>query len=340
MIGVVGATGYTGALIVRDLRARRLTFVAIGRNKTKLDALPGSFERRVADPTKFDAVRDAIDGCTVVCSCVGPFIDYGEPTLRAAVDTRAHYIDTTGEQAFIKLAFDRYADAPVAVLPGIGFDYVPGDMAAAIASAGFQPDTVAIFYLVSRARSSDGSKRTGLRMASMPCLVRRDGELVERRIGQDERRFAFPEPHGEANVALWPGGEPLTVPRHTGARNVSVYMRMPRVAAAAARGAGLAAPALRAGRTIVGSGTGGPSDAQRDRARFVVVAEASSAERRGRCVIEGKDMYGMTAAACAEASARLSDPAFARHGALAPSEAFDPHGFLNALEPYLRWRVG
>jgi saccharopine dehydrogenase-like NADP-dependent oxidoreductase len=34
----------------------------------------------------------------VVVNCAGPFVLYGEPMLRAAVETSTHYLDTTGEQ--------------------------------------------------------------------------------------------------------------------------------------------------------------------------------------------------------------------------------------------------
>lgn len=346
LLGVVGATGYTGRLIVRELLARGLPFVAVGRNPAKLDALPdGDYERRLADAGDVDSLRKTIGGCAAVCATVGPFVDLGEPVLRAAVDAGAHYIDTTGEQAFMRLVFDVYgpraAAAGKALVSGVGFDYVPGDMAAALAARalGRTPDAVEVAYLVTKAKSSDGTKRTGLRMAGMPCWVWEDGQLVARKMGDDQRRFGFPEPYGEANVALWPGGEPLTVPRHTGARNVSVYMRMPKVAVAAVRTAGLASPVLRAGKAIVGQSTDGPSDDDRARARFVVVAVARAGDERVRCVLTGRDMYGMTAAACAEAMTRMTAAGFDRSGALAPSEAFDPEGFLRALGDWIGWEI-
>ena len=36
--------------------------------------------------------------------CAGPFSLYGEPVLAAAVETETHYLDTTGEQPYMKLA--------------------------------------------------------------------------------------------------------------------------------------------------------------------------------------------------------------------------------------------
>lgn len=340
-VGVVGATGYTGRLIVRELVARGREFVAVARDAERLRALPGNFERRVAG---LDGVRDAIAGCSAIVACIGPFVDLGEPTVRAAVEAGTHYVDTTGEQAFMKTVLERFDEparqAGVAIVPGMGFDYVPGDMGAALAAralSGGRASTVEIAYLARKVKASDGTKRTGLRIAAMPCLVYEHGALVAKRIGDDEGRFAFPD--GEHNVALWPGGEPLTVPRHTGAESVRVFMRMPKVAARIARTATLASPLLGPGRALIGDATGGPSDEDRSRARFAVVAEARSGSERVRCVIEGHDMYGMTAAACVEALERMAGPGYDRRGALAPAEAFEPGDFLNALGNYLSWRL-
>jgi len=332
---VVGATGYTGALVVQELVSRGVDLVAIGRSREKLDALPGDLERRVADAGDEASLVRALAGCDALVTTVGPFVDHGEPVVRAAVEAGVHYIDTTGEQAFMRTVFERYdraaSSAGIAVVPAIGFDYVPGDMAAALAAqaAGGTPDRIDVHYLIRKAKASGGTKRTGMRVAALPCLVWKEGRLVEDRIGGDGRRFLFAE--GEANVALWPGGEPVTVPRHTGARNVSTYMRLPKAASALIRGAGKAASLAQPL-----AGTDGPSPEERGRGRYEVVAVADGV----RCTVEGHDMYGMTAAACAEALQRLADGGPPRAGVLAPAEAFDPAAFLDAMRGHLTWRVG
>ena len=48
-IAVVGATGYTGGLVVEELVGRGVEVVAVGRNPSKLEALPAEVERRRAD---------------------------------------------------------------------------------------------------------------------------------------------------------------------------------------------------------------------------------------------------------------------------------------------------
>ncbi len=344
-VAVVGATGYTGGLVVRELLGRGMEVVAVGRNGAKLNALPAEVERHIADVADRVALAWAIDGCRAVINCVGSFLDSGETVVSAAIAAAVPYVDTSAEFPFLRRVFEAH-DAParkacVAVVPGMAFYAAPADLAAALAAEalGRQPDTVEICYRLDGARPSRGTLRTNLRRIGQPCPVWEDGRLVSRRIGDDAGEFRFPEPHGPGTVARWPGGEVLSVPRHTGARSVAVYLGMPKAAAAVFRNPRLTALLQLVGRALIGQGTGGPSGEARSRARYVVVAETRAGSDATRCVVEGHDLYGVTAAICAEAAQRLTAMGQPRAGALAPAEAFDPAVFLNSLGGYLTWRI-
>ena len=66
----------------------------------------------------------------VLVSTVGPFVRYGGAAVEAAVMAGAHYVDTTGEPAFVRGVFDEWAAPARAVgsvlLPAFGYDYLPG----------------------------------------------------------------------------------------------------------------------------------------------------------------------------------------------------------------------
>lgn len=344
-IAVVGATGYTGGLVVSELLRRGAAVVAVGRNPEKLLGLPPEVEPTAVDVADAAALGEALGGCRAVVNCVGSFIDLGEAVVAAAINASAHYVDTTGDFSFMHRVFEVH-DAParekgVALVPGMAFHSAPADLAAALAAEalGHAPETVEVAYRLAGARPSKGSLRSKLRRASMPCHVWQDGRLVPRRTGDDPRLFAFPEPYGQASVARWPGGEVLSVPRHTGASSVDVFMGMPNAAAAVFRSARLTSLLQPVVLALVGQGTGGPSEEARGRARFAVVAEAAADGAAARCTVEGHDVYGVTAAACAEAAQRLAAGVDPPSGALAPAEAFDPGEFLDTLSSYLSWRV-
>ena len=74
----------------------------------------------------------------MLVSTVGPFAKWGEPAVRAAIAAGGTYIDTTGEPAFIRRVFEEFG-APAArgparaLLTAMGYDFVPGALAGALA---------------------------------------------------------------------------------------------------------------------------------------------------------------------------------------------------------------
>ena len=145
-VAVYGASGYTGKLIMEYLRDYGLPFVAVGRDEGRLKeavrSVPGleTIDHQVrAVGHDVEALADAFDGCRVVCNTVGPFQRYAHPVADATLRAGAHYLDTTGEQAWIldgKRAFaDRYAQAGLLFAPSTAYMYVSSDLAAQVALA-------------------------------------------------------------------------------------------------------------------------------------------------------------------------------------------------------------
>src|SRR5204862_4727558 len=146
-IAVYGATGYTGRLVAREAARRELPLVLSGRDAARLHRVAEELEIdalvRAAALDDRDALRHAFGDCAAVINCAGPFTLHGEPVVRAAVETGTHYVDTTGEQPFMKLVADRYDEparaAEVAVVPAMGFDYVPGDLLCRLVARDHEP---------------------------------------------------------------------------------------------------------------------------------------------------------------------------------------------------------
>jgi short subunit dehydrogenase-like uncharacterized protein len=340
---VVGAAGYTGRLVVAELLRRHVEVVAVGRNPDRLRTLPAEVERHVVDGADATTLTRLLRGCGAVVSCVGSFVDSGEAVVAAAVAAGIPYVDTAADVAFLQRLFDRHdgpaRDGGVTVVPGMAFYSAPADLVAALATRtlGRPPDDVQVTYRLSGARPSNGTLRSTLRRVGRPCPVWRDGQLGSSQIGDDPHWFVFPAPHGPALVACWPGPEVVTVPRHTGASSVAVRLAMPRLAAALARRRHVVSLVSGAGR-LVARRPGGPSDDERAAARFLIVVDVRRGTERVRGVVEGRDLYGLSAAACAEAAQRLANgdhPA----GVLSPAEAVDPTEFLASLSSYQSWRI-
>ena len=73
----------------------------------------------------------------MLVTTVGPFARWGAPAAAAATTAGAHYLDSTGEPAFIREVFERYGPAAeqagIGMLTALGYDWVPGNLAGALA---------------------------------------------------------------------------------------------------------------------------------------------------------------------------------------------------------------
>lgn len=141
---LLGATGYTGSRVLANLAAAQAgpEIVLVGRSAQRLHAQARSagaacsvVEADTATPGALDSELRRGD---VVVSTVGPFVDLGREVARSAARIGAVYLDSTGEPPFVEWAFRTLgpsAEASGALLvPGFGYDYVPGNLAGWLAA--------------------------------------------------------------------------------------------------------------------------------------------------------------------------------------------------------------
>jgi short subunit dehydrogenase-like uncharacterized protein len=349
-IVLYGATGYTGRLVADELARRGVDHVLSGRDETKLARMAGERGTRVAAASLDDdaALRALLADASAVINCAGPFTVAGDALVRAATLTRTHYVDSTGEQPFIRMVFDRHAraaeQAGVALVPALGFDYAPGDCLARLAAQGLEPlQELVIAYDVEDFGMSRGTLRSALEILKGGDVIYRDERWQPAPGGVSRASFEFPAPLGRRAVTRFASGEVITVPHHTRTRAVTSLMTtttgtpvralapvlpytMPALAFTLRTPLrGLIGKALRAMPE-------GPPPGARGEARFTVVAVAHGLDgATRRAVLHGSDVYGLTALSLVEGAQRLSEPGHGRSGALAPASAFGATRFLDAL---------
>jgi len=350
-VAVYGATGYTGRLIAQELQRRGADFVLAGRSAEKLEALaaelgPGA---RTAAVSLDDgaALLELLDPCAAVIACAGPFSLHGEPVVAAAVESGTHYLDTTGEQPFMKMVFDAYGEraarAGAALVPAMGFDYVPGDMIAALTAADMGPlDELVLAYSVRGFGMSRGTMHSALQIMLGGDVEYRDGAWHPASQRVDRGTWEFPAPVGKQRMVRYPAGEQITVPRHVEVRSVSTLLSaataMPSRRLAPAASAlmplmqlAMRTPLRRAGDALIGRLPEGPSEDARRASRFMISCEASRGATKRRGTITGADVYGLTAFGIVHAALLASGSGYEGRGALAPSQAFEATDFLSAL---------
>jgi len=329
-IGLLGATGYTGRLTAAELHRRGVTARLGGRNPDRLAAVAGFGEVFVVDteagPARLAAFLEGLDG---VISCVGPFERLGRTVLSAAVANGVPYVDSTGEPAFIRWAYDTFTSAATPVVPACGMDYVPGDLAAAIAAEqlGVPAEQILVGYAMTGTSASRGTARSALGVLGTVAV--------------HPRRVRLPFPAGERTGIVLPWGEQLTVPRHLPGTAVASAFAAPRALAQAAPALRFAAPLLPLARPLlarlVERLSEGPSQPRRQSGRAEILAIAGGGGREARVLVRCRDVYALTARLLVEAALRL--PA-APAGARSPAQAFPARGFLDAVQgPLLSWEV-
>ena len=350
-IAVYGATGYTGRLVAAELAAAGADFVLAGRSLDKLEGVAGEVggASDVAAVPLGDAagLRKLLEPCAAVIACAGPFSKHGEPVLRAAAETGTHYLDTTGEQGFMKRVFDEFGPVAertgAALVTGMGFDYVPGDMIASLTAEGMgQVEELSLNYAVAGFGPSRGTARTALGQIAGEDVQWLEGQYVPGDRSISRGKFDFGGEIGVQRMTRYPAGEHITVPRHVATRTVRTALTASTTSPVAigapllmtGLGVALRTPARRGLDAVINRLPEGPSEKRRRAARFTIVCEASAGSRRRRGVIRGEDVYGMTARSIVAGALRCAESGFGGSGALAPSQAFDSADFLPELSEF------
>lgn len=346
---ILGATGYTGTLVARELARKDIPFVIAGRSEEKLvalkDALPHPVEYRIATPTDPATLKGLFRGVDVVINTVGPFSELGPPVVKAALEQGVHYLDTTGEQDFmLKMIeeFDSVAQAKKKVVVNAqAFEYAVGECAAALVLKEFgnRADRLEVFNHVSASGASKGTIKSAFRMFGKPNLIWDRGRLAEERSGQVASEITFPgDPKPRAGMTI-PGGEPLNVHRYADVSLVRTCIVVPPGANTIMKFAGFAlsvadtGPVKAIGDRLVDRFNTPPDYEEGKKSRFRVAARAARGNVEKTCVVSGFDPYGITATIAVEGARFLLAGREKRYGVISAAMAFDPAEFLAALKP-------
>ncbi|WP_159839911.1 saccharopine dehydrogenase NADP-binding domain-containing protein [Nocardia sp. CY41] len=339
-IAVYGASGHTGKLVVAELRRRGVAPVLIGRNADRLRA--AAAETGLPDATvrvaglDEAALADAFGDIEVVISAVAPFLEFGEPVVRAAIAAGTHYVDTSGEQGHVERLFDVYAEparqAGVTVVPMVNDGGFLGDLVGSLAAARVeQPRQVTLAHRhTGGAVISRGSGRTAIANADVFASggVVFTGGTWRTDVPARTTEITFPGVPQPVRVVKFALTEVLTIPRHVPADHIEAVAE----AEVAALFAGLTPEFAESLPEFPEDDPGNPG-------RFLVLAEVTGPGGGARAYAEGTDTYRFTATAAADAAIRLATDGAAA-GVLAPSQAFDPADVLDSFAARgIRWSV-
>jgi short subunit dehydrogenase-like uncharacterized protein len=351
-IVVFGATGFTGRLIVEALLGMGASDVILGgRNKAKLSEQSqkyGALEFRVADALDAASLAELARGAGVVISAAGPFLQYGDPIVRAAIAAGAHFLDTTGEQAYMMRILERYhgacRDRRLCVVNAQAFEFALGYcVAALLAEAQPEIDTIDVFNRVEGLGTTRGTQKSALLALSTGAYERKRGRLVKR-ISPLPRWVSMPGRARREAAFPFPGGEALHLVRaNPQVRNVTTNLVLPPALAPFAMTLWSSRPVLGLleksgafGPLFRGIDVApeGPNEATRQKQSFQVLARGKSPGGTASVLATGVDPYGITAIMAALGARLLSDGAPRATGVVSTDQAFGAQAFLDALSSY------
>ncbi len=352
---LLGATGFTGKLVAEQLVKSGAAPILVGRNPDKLRSLTAQMqdfavsqqeiEWAVADVTDPSSIRALLKSSQdVMISTVGPFARLGHGPVAAAIDAGAAYVDCTGESAFVQQIFSEYdrqaRQTGARLLTAFGFDYVPGNLAAALLMERQSSEEIVRvdigYFVTGNFVPSSGTMASAAGAVVDPSYCFQDGVISSERAGS--RSLDFQVGDRQLSGVSVGGTEQFALPRRypalravntqvgwigrwskawsTAGAFVGGAMQVP--------GVGAAMGAVMRGAIGGVSDTGPPVHRRRlNRSVVVAVGRDASGKKVDQVQVEGPDPYDMTAALLAWGSGMLARGAETTVGALGPVDAFN-----------------
>jgi short subunit dehydrogenase-like uncharacterized protein len=351
-IVLFGATGYTGRLVAEAMAERGMTPVLAARSQGKLDSLAaelgGGLETAVADVSDPPSVSALVEKGDVLVTTVGPFTRWGGPAAAAATTAGAHYLDSTGEPGFIREVFERYGpaadDKGAAMLTAFGYDWVPGNLAGALALRRAGDDAVRVdigYFIRGRGTPSGGTQASMVASMAAPGFAFQDGRVRTERAAKRVRSFQVGSKE-RAGVSVG-SSEHFTLPRVAPQlREVNVYLgwfgpmsRPMQVFSLGTSLPGASRLLQTAGERFVKGSTGGPDAQARAKigSHIAAIAYDGAGRELAEVHVKGVDGYTFTGRVLAWGAQLAAEGGLQGTGALGPVDAFG----LVALTDGCRW---
>ena len=166
-IVVIGAYGYTGKLICRELTERNLGFSIAGRDQDKLDDLQKEFagvEHRVCVDIRIEEVHSLVANYDLFINCAGPFTEESLKLLEEIAGKGKIYIDISGELGFIRSSKERLdqraIDSGSLILHGVAFESLITDLMCKKIDKESPIKQLRVYYKFNQKRTSPGTRIT------------------------------------------------------------------------------------------------------------------------------------------------------------------------------------
>jgi short subunit dehydrogenase-like uncharacterized protein len=220
----------------------------------------------------------------------------------------------------------------------MGFDEVPGDLAATLACEGFEDVDLHITYALPRTPSL-GTLRTTLEIMVSEGPWRENGSTRMIRAGEEKRWAPMPPPLGPKPAYSFPLALGHLAPLHLDVTNLRLYAATGTAEGVALKWGApvlrylLASPARPFLDKLVDQAPEGPTEDERGR-WWTILAEARSGSEWRNVAIQGPDLYGVSAEMLSLAAEKMSGDGYDVTGVVAPVQAVGKNALIDDLKSF------
>ncbi len=229
---VYGANGYSAQLIIEKLIHEGIVPVLAGRNEDAVKFVADKFNcnYKIFDLADEVVTRTAVVEFDFLLNCAGPFKFTANHLIDACLASQTNYLDITGEIQVIEYAWSKNEAAKTAeiiIAPGVGFDVIPTDcLAKNLYNTMPDADSLKLGLLTKHGKISRGTLLTTLEMLAESGKIRRDGKIIDSRIG--EYSYSINNDNFKFSGISIPWGDVSSAYYSTGIKNITVFLGVPR----------------------------------------------------------------------------------------------------------------
>ena len=220
-IAVIGAYGYTGKLICKELQDAGFEFSIYGRNLKKIKILKEELNNvdkaGSIDLRKKTDIELLILEADIFINCAGPFTEESSLFLETIAERGKIYLDITGEIGFVRSSGELYHQkakkAKSIIIHGCAFESLLADLAVQkIASNEVAIDVVNTFYKFNKHSISPGTRitmklakfRDSLKIKNKQwCISEAKHDHLKETLDKTMEQTAIPYPLPEIAYAHW-----------------------------------------------------------------------------------------------------------------------------------------
>lgn len=183
---VVGAYGFTGKLVCKQLDAENIPFDIAGRNVEELNLLKNKYMHinsiLVVDITSDDGVEKICDSDLII-NCIGPFGVFADKLLDKIVESGKIYFDISGEEVFVSNSIEKYyykaKSTKAMIVHAAAFESALVDVSANLLLKEY-PDitTLKSYYRFEKSKPSPGTRFTMKLSKYRKAFVIENGEKI------------------------------------------------------------------------------------------------------------------------------------------------------------------